>query len=169
MLDMDYGFFPHVTRSNTTSKNAIAIINQLRKKDEYQIETFYVTRAYQTRHGNGFMSNENLDNSFIQINPDETNKNDGAQGVFRRAMLDFNQLRYALDCDEYHNHQDSVKRLVVTCLDHTNGEVMITKDGRELQIGLTPKMLGAILNISTIYTTNSDKGFSYEVPDTGVW
>ncbi len=169
MLDMDYGFFPHVTRSNTTSKNAISIFNQLHRKDEYDIETFYVTRAYQTRHGNGFMSNENLDNSYIQINPDETNKNDGAQGVFRRAMLDLNQLRYALECDAYHNHPDSIKSLVVTCLDHTNNEVMITNNGKEVQVGLSPNMLGALLGITSVYTTNSDKGFNYEVPDTGIW
>jgi len=54
LLDMNHGFFPNVTYANTTSKNAIEICKELNRKD---IEINYVTRCYQTRHGNGWMSN----------------------------------------------------------------------------------------------------------------
>jgi adenylosuccinate synthase len=68
LLDMDHGFFPNVTRAHTTSRNAIDIIqrNVLGRP-----EVYYVSRAYQTRHGNGYLSNENLVLD-ITPNPEET-------------------------------------------------------------------------------------------------
>ncbi len=56
MLDQDYGIFPNVTRSNTTTKNAL--------KMDRDNEIFYVTRSYQTRHGNGWMPNNG---AFIKL------------------------------------------------------------------------------------------------------
>jgi len=155
MLDMDYGFFPHVTRSNTTSKNAMEIIKANGLENRI-ITTYYVTRAYQTRHGNGYMSNEDLDSSYIKINPDETNGDDGAQGVFRRAMLDFNQLKYAISCDKYHSLPDVKRKLVITCLDHVGERIPIIKDGNLLC--LEPRVIGNLLNIFDVFTSNSDEG-----------
>lgn len=125
MLDMDYGFFPHVTRSNTTAKNALEIIKKYRP-DSY-IRTYYVTRAYLTRHGNGPMPNQNLDNSFIINNPLETNRSDGFQGEFRKAPLDIDMLKYAIECDKYHNPK-SKRILVVTCLDQVPARIPVTLD-----------------------------------------
>lgn len=161
LLDMDYGFFPHVTRSNTTSKNAIEIINQLENRFDYYVQTYYVTRAYLTRHGNGYMSNQELDNSFIQINPNETNTDDGWQGKFKRTMLDYDLLKYAESCDRYHNDSNKYN-LIITCLDHINNEkIKITRDGEIKQY--LPIELGAALfgHKIDVITTNSDKGFAY--------
>jgi adenylosuccinate synthase len=44
-----------VTYANTTSKNAFQVCQYLEIED---IEMYYVTRSYATRHGNGWMSNE---------------------------------------------------------------------------------------------------------------
>jgi adenylosuccinate synthase len=155
MLDEDYGFFPNVTRSYTTSKNAIEFINK-HKLHERSIMTYYVTRAYQTRHGRGYMSNEGMDISYIKPNPNETNVNAGHQGSFRKSVLDFNLLSYAISCDKFHN-PDSKKFLVITCLDQIEGDrIPITKNGKLLS--LTPKEIGSWLNIP-IFTSNSDKGF----------
>ena len=52
---MGHSVFPNVTYANTTSKNAMEICKQL---DIQDIEFFYVTRCYLTRHGNGWMPNE---------------------------------------------------------------------------------------------------------------
>lgn len=52
---MDHGVFPNVTYAHTTSKNAYEICKKLDIED---IEMYYVTRSYATRHGNGWMSNE---------------------------------------------------------------------------------------------------------------
>jgi len=112
LLDMDFGFFPHVTRSNTTSKNAIALIKELGLPEP---DIYYVTRAYQTRHGNGFMTNEDKVPKLVN-NEHETNRSDGFQGKFRISMLDSELLNYALRCDN-HFTKGMHKHLVMTCLD----------------------------------------------------
>lgn len=154
MLDMDYGFFPNVTRSNTTSKNAMKLIKKW-GLSENTINTYYITRAYQTRHGNGFLLNENLDNSRIKINPNESNLNTGTQGIFRRSILDLNQLQYAISCDEVDNLKSN-KNLVITCLDHVDGIIPITIDSKIHT--LKPDELGSMLDINHVLCSYSDKG-----------
>lgn len=106
LLDMDFGFFPNVTRSNTTTKNA----HTLGKIDN----VYYVTRSYLTRHGNGYFPPEqelNLRNA-----ENETNVDGGPQGVFRKTALSPELLNYALSCDENFSKRVS-KNLVITCMD----------------------------------------------------
>lgn len=155
LLDQNYGFFPNVTRSNTTTKNAFEIINKyVDNGKRYDIDTYYITRAYQTRHGNGFMSNEDMDISHIKINPNETNVDTGTQGIFRRSVLDLDMLKYSIKCDEQFNSRN--KRLVMTCCDHVDDNIPITDGGRLTY--LTPKIIGNWLNCSHTYITNSDNG-----------
>jgi adenylosuccinate synthase len=113
LLDKDFGFFPNVTRSNTTSRNALEISNNTKE------EIFYVTRSYQTRHGNGFMTYEtkNLD---LKNNELETNKSNPWQGDFRIGTLDRELLNYAIECDN-HFSAGLKKNLVVTCMDQFQG------------------------------------------------
>lgn len=108
LLDQDFGFFPNVTRSNTTSKNVFQI-------DPYGIEEIiYVTRTYQTRHGNGYMSNEcKLD---LKNNEHETNVTNEFQGIFRTGVLDTQLMNYALKCDK-HFSKDTNKSLFISCMD----------------------------------------------------
>lgn len=109
LLDQQFGFFPYVTRSNTTSKNAISLI------DKYcQPEIYLVTRAYQTRHGKGPMTNEHLPLSIIN-NEAETNILNEYQGEFRMSSIDENLLKYAIECEECIS--DLPKKIVMTCLD----------------------------------------------------
>jgi adenylosuccinate synthase len=155
MLDMDYGYFPHVTRSNTTSKNAIELINRYGLQD-YPITTYYVTRAYATRHGNGYLANEEMDNSFIKINPLETNVDTGTQGVFRRSILDLDTLVYAKKCDLFHN-KHNINKLVVTCMDHVGDKIpIIIKNKLEY---ILPEELGRMLNVVETFISDSDTGF----------
>jgi len=130
MLDMDYGFFPNVTRSNTTAKNALEIIKTL--PFETHIDTFYITRAYQTRHGNGHMTNEGLDTNYIIDNPNETNVM-GFQGEFRKSVLDLDMLKYAVGCDTYENPRSS-RNMVVTCLDQVPARIPVTKEGKLVKV-----------------------------------
>lgn len=106
LLDMDFGFFPNVTRSNTTTKNAIDMFESQ--------EVYYVTRSYLTRHGNGFLPDEKkLD---LINNEKETNKENLYQGKFRTADLNVELMNYALQCD--HNFSKHLnKNLVITCMD----------------------------------------------------
>jgi len=113
LLDQDHGFFPNVTRSNTTSKNALEIIKEAGDLTEY-IDIYYVIRSYQTRHGNGFMTGTS-----ITIDaPDETNKFNQFQGAFRTTTLDYELLAYAIKSDMlYHENFHIRKNLVITCMD----------------------------------------------------
>lgn len=122
LLDQDFGFFPNVTRSNTTSKNPLEFIkkNNLFSR---KTEIYYITRAYQTRHGNGFMTNEGLFGELHLKNTElETNVTNEWQGNFRRSVLDLDLLNYALDCDNNFS-SGLTKNLVITCVDQV-GEVI---------------------------------------------
>lgn len=113
MLDMDHGTFPNVTYGHTTSRNAIEICDIL-GIDERNTDIYYVTRCYQTRHGNGWMSQEQT----MQLvnNEEETNQYNQWQGSFRVGELDYKLLKYALECDDAYSY-DCRKNIVITCLD----------------------------------------------------
>ena len=118
LLDQHFGFFPHVTRSNTTSMNAIEIISNSTLKNQ-EINTFYVSRCYQTRHGNGpFPDNNGFE---LTNNSAESNRENDWQGMFRVAPLDFSLIRHAVKCDAIYN-SNGEKHLIITCLDHLKNE-----------------------------------------------
>ncbi|MBX2872291.1 MAG: adenylosuccinate synthetase [Saprospiraceae bacterium] len=124
LLDMDFGFFPNVTRCSTTSRNAFTLMNRNRLP---MPEIFYITRAYQTRHGNGFLSNEQFPLHYTP-NPQETNQFNPWQGHQRCSILDLDMLNYALACD--HNYSENAKKhLVVSCLDQLEGPIQASQDG----------------------------------------
>jgi adenylosuccinate synthase len=114
LLDMDHGFFPNVTYANTTSKNALEICEKLMVDPEL----WYVTRCYQTRHGNGWMS-ETGEISLVNAD-EEINITNKWQGEFRIRELDYDLLNYAMDIDSEYLGIDFnfvQKNLVLTCLD----------------------------------------------------
>jgi adenylosuccinate synthase len=146
LLDMDFGFFPHVTRSNTTSKNAFKMLKQ--RNQRYPPTVYYLTRAYQTRHGNGWMSAERHPVSLVN-NLHETNTAEGHQGVFRTGILDTDMLRYALQCDAGFSG-NAEKQMVISCMDqltgyqYLSGGNVLTAPDRESflkQIALCDKVL----------------------------
>ena len=79
-------FFPHLTRSNTGMKNVRALCAQANITD---IDTYYVSRTYLTRHGSGPLPGEDAALSY----PDDTNVEHSYQGSIRFAPLDINKLR----------------------------------------------------------------------------
>lgn len=88
MLDQNIGFFPNVTRGNTTTKNIIELGFSV-------FETYLVTRTYQTRHGRGPMTGQS-----IELKRDgDHNTHDEYQGNFRCAVLDADLLKYAINKD----------------------------------------------------------------------
>lgn len=114
LLDQHHGFFPNVTRSNTTSKNAIDFIEK--NYGGGDIEIYYVTRCYQTRHGAGYMSNEDKPIPTLINNDMETNISHKYQGEFRISKIDEEQISYALMSDRTYS-EGYKKNLVITCLD----------------------------------------------------
>lgn len=115
MLDMTHGIFPNVTYANTTSKNALEICNKMNIKD---IEIFYVTRCYQTRHGAGWMSNES--ELKLTNTQDEINVYNEWQKDFRIGEIDYDLLNYAHSIDALYS-EGIKKNLVVTCMDQRPG------------------------------------------------
>ncbi|AYZ14380.1 adenylosuccinate synthetase [Chryseobacterium arthrosphaerae] len=114
LLDMDHGIFPNVTYAHTTSKNACEVCKFLKIED---IEIYYVTRSYATRHGNGWMSNEKKID--LKNNEEETCIFNEYQKELRLGTLDYDLLNYALKLDGAYSYP-ARKNLVVTCLDQTD-------------------------------------------------
>jgi adenylosuccinate synthase len=132
LLDQHFGFFPQVTRSNTTSQNAMEMIrNSALKRSE--ITTHYLSRCYQTRHGNGpFPGGEAVELIHTEW---ETNQENDWQGVFRTAQLDFSLIEHAVHCDKIYNPSGK-KQLVITCLDQLKDREVFEqklKDSRVLE------------------------------------
>ena len=114
LLDMDHGIFPNVTYSSTTSRNAVKMLEGMGMEDEADI--YYITRCYQTRHGNGWMSNQS--NIELINNQEEINTHNEFQGDFKIGELDYSLLNYSLRCDHIYSWHPAFRRhLVVTCLD----------------------------------------------------
>jgi len=151
LLDKNIGFFPHVTRANTGTPNILPLLGH------DALSVYLITRAYQTRHGAGPLSNETIPHN-ISKNPNETNINNPYQGELRTALLDVSLLEYAINKDDYIRTATN-KYLVITCLDHIQNEyrftyqnaIVYSKDQAEFI-----SKIASILNIHNIYISASD-------------
>jgi adenylosuccinate synthase len=123
LLDQDFGFFPNVTRSNTTSKNAITLFSELELGslqeewyNQLHADIYYITRPYQTRHGMGFMSNRDLEAPQLINTENEINIDGGEQGTFRKSILDLDLIQYAIESDKNFGIYCN-RTVVISCLD----------------------------------------------------
>ncbi len=93
-LDQNGKDFPHVTRSNTGLKNAMAAVGayQSSRGCEIGVRAYYVTRPYITRHGAGPLDHEQETLEPCIKVVDETNKPHEFQGTLRFALLDVDEL-----------------------------------------------------------------------------
>ncbi len=85
-------FFPHLTRSNTGIKNVRVLCDQAGIKD---IDVYYVSRTYMTKHGAGILPAEDPKMNFS----DETNVDHPWQGRLRFAPLDLGDLYKRCEAD----------------------------------------------------------------------
>ena len=85
-------FYPHVTRSNTGIRNVRDLCAQGGISD---IDAYYVSRTYLTRHGAGPLPGEDPRMGFL----DDTNKYHDFQGRLRFAPLDYAELRERIKAD----------------------------------------------------------------------
>jgi adenylosuccinate synthase len=108
MLHEHIGTMPHCTPSDVTPYPII----------HHELdEILLVTRCYQTRHGNGPMTNEEYPVELVNTER-ETNVSHEYQGEFRKSVLDLDQLIHAkrLGIDDIIGGTTKVG-LVVTCMD----------------------------------------------------
>ncbi len=110
LLDEHIGTMPHCTPSDITPQPVLDM--------GYKIdEIFLVTRAYQTRHGNGPMTNQGFGLNLVNTEK-ETNVSHTYQGVFRTTILDLDQLMHAKEKGIDDVVPEGTKlNLIVTCMD----------------------------------------------------
>ncbi len=102
LLDQNSKEFPHVTRSNTGMKNVAALLREL--DFEFEVDAYYVTRCYSTRHGAGALAHEMPDFASVlgYSIVDETNIEHNFQGVIRYAPLNLDAYGTATQEDSWH-------------------------------------------------------------------
>lgn len=128
LLDQHYGFFPHVTRANTGVTNIMVM--------GHDPDVWLVTRAYQTRHGAGPMSNQGLGLKVKDLA--DHNRDDGHQGRFRKTPLDLSLIEYVIK-----RSRCNPKVLVVTCIDLLE-EYKLTKDSIVYEFKSEAEFIGFI-------------------------
>ncbi|XLQ20523.1 MAG: adenylosuccinate synthetase [Candidatus Moraniibacteriota bacterium] len=92
LLDEGYGFYPHITHSQTTSYNADLLLEEC----DADVVRVGVMRAYMTRHGAGPFVTESYE--LGQLIPDMHNGTGKWQGNFRVGWLDLVATKYAIAC-----------------------------------------------------------------------
>lgn len=110
-LDMDNGEW------HTTSKTGLNNpVKFLKGKKDFTAEVCYITRAYETRHGLGHMSDEIQKNKINAEMHDRTNVFNDYQGNFRYGYLNNNDMFARIDKDWAKVEGDNrfSKALVVT-------------------------------------------------------
>lgn len=150
LLDKDIGIFPNVTRSNTDISNILGMIIF------EENEIFLVTRAYQTRHGNGFITNENIPHNILD-NPLESNIENIYQGKFRKTLLDLSLLEYGLEKEKYIKKNKNLN-LVITCLDHIVNDYRFTYKEKIINCSNKKefiKKISDILKIKSVYISKN--------------
>lgn len=153
LLDQHFGFFPHVTRSCTTSKNVLT--DPIFK--DYVDEIVYVTRPYHTRHGNGPFTNlEHVDLLKLKNDENETNVSHQFQGEFKRTILNLDLLYYAIVCDDNYSKPGMQKSISITCLDQVDKTLIpITYENKLMYVNtrelvqLLPNIFKMIIEISS--------------------
>ena len=134
LLDMDYGYFPHVTRSNCGMKNISSILKTI--PGAHDVTVNYVTRAYTTRHGAGPLAEERPEMPQYYNIVDETNITNELQGELRFGILDSRLLQSITDKDFLNYAPRNAKRTyTITCLDQLN------EDGLEAVEDFTMKRI----------------------------
>lgn len=120
-LDMDHGVFPNVTYGHTTSRNAWEIGGLSMGVSE--VEMFFVTRCYLTRHGAGWMSKEwmhieDVNNNLMNLHTEVNTHNEWQKG-FRIGPFDYELINHSFAVDRIYQPEDlDIKRnLVFTCVD----------------------------------------------------
>jgi len=158
-LDQNYGRFPHVTRSNTGLKNVVALSERLGIEE---LDAYYLTRSYMTRHGAGPLPHELMRLPYRKI-VDLTNRSHPFQGPLRFAWLDVDLFRKAVHRD-WKEQTSSVNlrvHLGMSCLDQIDGPAVYVQGGLyqegspESLVETTRQSLGALTSFSSFGPTST--------------
>lgn len=159
LLDENHRFFPHVTRSATGTKNVVSILKELGISE---LETFYCTRVYLTRHGAGPLPFEQG-----QIYPrivDKTNVPNPFQDTIRYAPINLDLLKESISADLAHaDHLTNTASISISCIDQLEDVCWYVEDGEKKEATKT-ELLGKIKSIysfnKTMLHTSPDVTYS---------
>ena len=98
LLDQTYGTMPWCTPSNTTSKNALELIDEI--NHNFLIKIYYICRPYITRHGPGPLL---CDSEIINVE-DPNNPYNEYQKSFRSCKFSTDLLKHSLEIDNLTNN-----------------------------------------------------------------
>ncbi len=169
-MDQSFGTKPHITKSNTSSKNALNLLHKNFRNEIQQIDInlHYISRCYLTRHGAGpFPTHEEPINLINFEN--ETNVYNEYQGELRTGYLNIDLLNYALDCDNMYS-SGLTKHLIITCLDQiSSSNLTVYMDGKlqSLDVEKIPYLLKNRFRSTTLsYSANMKeiKEIKYPIP-----
>ncbi len=125
--------FPYLTPSSTGSSQIAGKIKHLFKADELNL--YYVTRSYMTRHGAGPME---MECKKEDINPDivdKTNEPNEFQGELRFGKIDLKSLQKRIDADFYlyPGNIKAQKNIVITQMNYTDGYIATTEGLKSIE------------------------------------
>ncbi len=121
LLDQDYNWFPHVTRSSTGLKNVVTMADEL---DLERLDVTYITRCYLTRHGAGPLPHEVKGLPYSKIS-DPTNIPNQYQGALRFSWLNVDLLKSSIqnDLNQDVKNLKITPSLAITCLDQVDDSI----------------------------------------------
>ena len=128
LLDQHYGWFPHVTRSNTGIKNVVALAEKMGLE---ALDIYYLTRSYVTRHGAGPLPHALLEPPYSKI-VDPTNRSHAYQGELRFAWFDVDRFRATVAGDLTSCATSVALRphVGMSCLDQLDDRATFFAEGR---------------------------------------
>lgn len=124
-------YAPNLTTANTGIKNVKIIIENYFKKDEYDLETCYVTRTYLTRHGNGKFYTECKKEEINCDMVDETNFTNEYQGSLRYGKIKLDEL-FKRIIDDSMQIKNNFVSLAITHCNETNNNFF--EENNEIKI-----------------------------------
>lgn len=130
LLDEEHHFFPHVTRSKTGSVNASKILKSLGVNE---MEVFYCTRTYLTRHGAGPLPFETNGKIYKKIE-DKTNIPNDFQGSLRFAPINIDLLKESIENDIAKSEIKIIPSIAISCVDQLDEECQMVKNGKLLAV-----------------------------------
>lgn len=148
LLDEDHYFFPHVTRSKTGSTNASKILTSLGVNE---MEVFYCTRTYLTRHGAGPLPFE-TDGKIYEKIEDKTNIPNDFQGSIRFAPINIDLLKESIENDMAKSEVKIVPSIAISCVDQLDEKCQMVKNG-ELLIVSQAELLDELSNFLKFHRT----------------
>ena len=157
LLDQSHHWRPHVTRSSTGLRNALEVAS---KASLGNLDAFYVTRGYMTRHGAGPFPTEMPLNEMYPDIEDATNVENPYQGPLRFGLLTLDLLRSSVHTDLRQAKDVKVApSIVVTCLDQLDRKVRFHRDGVSKQTGVDEFLdqVGKHTGINVAFTSHGPR------------